>query len=78
MPRDLKEPEGCRFSSFKKTLLRAEHVNRFAQPSIQIVGVCITYQPAARDKVADLTSGVSMYGILILLAILSDLRIGTG
>lgn len=56
MPRDLKEPLGCRFSSFKKTLLlqlsvSAHHIFPFRP-----------YQRAARDSGADSISGVSRHG----------------
>ena len=57
MPRDLKLPDGWRFSSLRKIRLRPK-----CQPSSMVSLACNKNQPAAFDNAADSTVGVEIHG----------------
>lgn len=61
MPRDLKEPEGWRFSSLRKILLL-----RFRNAlECGSRGGGVPYHPAALDRAVDSMRGVSLHGLLV-------------
>jgi hypothetical protein len=58
MPRDLKDPEGCRFSSLRKMLLEGAALS--ASGVLLAWWDVATHQPAARDMAVDGIRGVSI------------------
>lgn len=58
---DLKDPDGCKRSNFRKILLNTELV-------LQIAGTTgvVSYHPAAFDNAGDSIRGVSIQGFLMV------------
>ena len=59
MPRDLKEPAGWRFSSFRK--IRLGGLGQHSGGSL--LGLQGVYHPAALERAADSTNGVETHGL---------------
>jgi hypothetical protein len=72
MPRLLKEPEGCRVSSLRKILLLQFSDLRLVRELMlqrkERVDCWAPYHPAASERLADSTRGVSRHGFLSLVA----------
>lgn len=68
MPRDLKEPDGWRFSSLRWTLLSCRVRFAWVVTGVQDLELKLegrgTYHPAARERALDSLRGVRIQGLL--------------